>query len=213
MRMTKRLACGAILACGALAGCTTGDIYVPSDPILQEVPAPGPYSSGGVSPSASSSGGTDFAATIESALATENGVANLGPAPSASGTPLDADTLNLTLYTIEQQKIDARIAQEELDRARSQLVVVEPEAVPRTVEGVNIALYAQRTTNAVGEPVYGRSVVGRVRSGCARYASADEAQRAFLASGGPTRDALRLDPDGDGFACAWDPRPYRQLRL
>jgi hypothetical protein len=212
MRTTTRLACGAILACGALAGCTTGDVYVPSDPILRQVPTSGAYS-GAVSPSASSSGGADFAATIESALAAETRIVDPGLPPGASGTPLDADTLNLTLYTIEQQKIDARIAQEELERARSQLVIVEPQAVPRTVQGVNIALYAQQTTNAVGEPLYGRSVVGRVRSGCARYASADEAQRAFLAGGGPTRDPLRLDPDGDGFACGWDPRPYRQLRL
>ncbi len=212
MRMTMRLACGAILVGGALAGCTTGDVYAPSDPILRQVqptagPAPGAYS-----PSASSSGGADFAGTIESALA-EGGVANPGLPPAPSGTPLDADTLNLTLYTIEQQKIDARIAEQQLAEARSQLVIVQPESVPQAAGGVNIALYAQQSTNALGEPLYGRGVAGRVRSGCARYASADEAQRAFLASGGPTRDTLRLDPDGDGFACGWDPAPYRQLRL
>ena len=212
MRMKLKLACGAILACGALAGCTTGDVYVPSDPILRQVQPAGASAPGAYSPTAGSSRGGDFAGTIESALASE-GVANPGLPPSPSGTPLDADTLNLTLYTIEQQKIDARIAAQQLEEARSQLVIVQPESVPQAPGGVNIALYAQQTTNAVGVPLYGRSVVGRVRSGCARYASADEAQRAFLASGGPTRDALRLDPDGDGFACGWDPAPYRQLRL
>jgi hypothetical protein len=28
-------------------------------------------------------------------------------------------------------------------------------------------------------------------------------------AGGPRRDPLGLDPDGDGFACAWDPTPFR----
>jgi hypothetical protein len=30
-----------------------------------------------------------------------------------------------------------------------------------------------------------------------------------LANGGPERDKEGLDPDGDGFACGWDPRPFR----
>ena len=39
--------------------------------------------------------------------------------------------------------------------------------------------------------------------------SSDLAQKAFLSRGGPERDILLLDPDGDGFACKWDPRPFR----
>ena len=35
------------------------------------------------------------------------------------------------------------------------------------------------------------------------------AQEEFLRTGGPERDKLGVDPDGDGFACAWDPRPFR----
>jgi hypothetical protein len=45
--------------------------------------------------------------------------------------------------------------------------------------------------------------------GCDRYRSKDEAQQDFLAKGGPERDAYGLDPDGDGYACGWDPRPFR----
>jgi hypothetical protein len=44
---------------------------------------------------------------------------------------------------------------------------------------------------------------------CAKYASPDLAQQAFLERGGPERDRLGVDPDGDGFACSWDPRPFR----
>ena len=35
------------------------------------------------------------------------------------------------------------------------------------------------------------------------------AQQAFLEAGGPERDRKGLDPDGDGYACAWDPTPFR----
>jgi len=193
----------AALAFGALAACTSGDIIVPSEPVLRQVP----------SPSASSSGNRDFATTIENSLASP-GVVNPGAPPlNAAGTPLDADTLNLTLYTIEQQKIDARIAEQQLLEARSQLVIVQPTGVPQQDPAVNIALYAQQTTNAVGEPVHRRNrSAGLGAGGCSRFQSADEAQRAFLASGGPERDPRNLDPDGDGFACRWDPTPYRLLR-
>ncbi len=201
----------AILACSALAACTSGAITVPSDQVIREIPPPGASTPATLSPSASSSGGSDFTRTIETAIDGQSaGVVNPG-APPTGGTPLDADVLNLTLYTIEQQKVDARIAEEQLAQARSQLVIVQPGSVPREAPGVNIALYAQRTTNPVGTRVYQRNAVASLRGGCGRYATADEAQRAFLASGGPENDPLRLDPDGDGFACAWDPKPYRDL--
>jgi hypothetical protein len=133
--------------------------------------------------------------------------------PSVRATPIDADSLNLTLYTIEQQKIDARIAQQELDAARAQLVIVEPGPVPQANSAVNIALFAQQTTNRVGERVYSRNLGARATAtgNCRRFRTADEAQRAFLEAGGPQRDTYGLDPDGDGFACGWDPTPYRRL--
>lgn len=201
----------AVLACGVLAACTSGGVNAPSEPILREVQ---PFGGTGAMTSASSSGGaTDFTGTIESALAEDGTPGAASVPPGAQATPLDADFLNLTLYTIEQQKVDARIAEQQLADARSQLVVVEPGALPSRVEGVNIALYAQQTSNAVGEKRYARSVGAGLSSACGRYKSADDAQRAFLANGGPQRDPQNLDTDGDGFACKWDPTPYRQIRL
>ena len=98
-------------------------------------------------------------------------------------------------------------------RNRAQYVVVEPTALPERTgsSGPNIVEYAIATTNAVGQPMYSRSSIRLTspEAACRRYKSPDLAQEAFLNSGGPTRDPKGLDPDGDGFACAWDPRPFR----
>jgi hypothetical protein len=210
----------AVLALAVLAGCATGDISVPRDPVLQQV-TPNYGAMPTTSASSAGGGGMDFTSTIETALAEPGAApapAHMGavtacpgcPPINPSGTPLDDDSLNLTLYTIEQQKVDARLAQQQLDAARSRLVVDRPGSVPQGVAGVNIALYAQQSGNAVGERVYARR--GGGGGACGRYPNADAAQRAFLAAGGPASDSLGLDPDGDGFACKWDPTPYRQLR-
>ena len=80
-------------------------------------------------------------------------------------------------------------------------------AIPQPV----LVEYALSTTNGVGEQVYTRSGIrlSSYDAACKRYRSPDLAQEAFLGSGGPRRDPKGLDPDGDGFACAWDPRPFR----
>jgi hypothetical protein len=197
-----------LLICGLLAACTSGPVTVPDDPILSEVPyggAPAP------------AGGDAFTGTIEGALASDGTVpANMTLAGSASGTgrALDDDRINLMQWTLEQQKIDAAIAERDLANARSQLVVVQPGPLPPHPEGVNIALFASQTTNAVGQSIYPRGVGARVSGvgNCGRFRNADAAQRAFLSGGGPEADRYGLDPDGDGFACKWDPTPYRALR-
>lgn len=99
-----------------------------------------------------------------------------------------------------------------IERNRSQYVVIQPGALPvRPGEtGPNIVAYALATNNAPGVALYNRSGNGRnAAANCARYGSPDLAQEAFLESGGPDRDRKGLDPDGDGFACTWDPRPFR----
>ncbi len=202
---------------GLIAGCTSGAVSVPRDQILYEVPS---STQAGAQPRFAQSGRSgsasgDFTGRIEAALAAPAADSAEAPTivtPNVEGTPLDDDHLNLNEYTLEQQRIDAAIAERELAAAREQLVIVTPgETVPE-VRGVNVALFANQTTHAVGEKRYSRSINPfRSRGRCARYASADAAQRAFLAEGGPERDPLNLDPDGDGFACGWDPEPYRRL--
>ena len=103
-------------------------------------------------------------------------------------------------------------------RNRAQYEVVQPSELPEREgeEGPNIVAYALRTTNPVGVPLYRRLTLfdpqGRMERNCARYPSADQAQIDFLERGGPERDRLGLDPDGDGFACSWDPTPFRSVR-
>lgn len=103
---------------------------------------------------------------------------------------------------------------ERLAAAQSELVVIEPEALPQR-ESANVAAFAMATTHKPGQRVYRRGAGSRSEraSGCGRYRSKDDAQRAFLAAGGPNRDRLGLDPDGDGFVCGWSPLPYRSLQL
>jgi hypothetical protein len=101
---------------------------------------------------------------------------------------------------------------ERLARNRAQYTVIQPTAVPeRTASGPNIVQYALSTTHNPGTQMHTRSSLRFTdpQVACARYASSDLAQEDFLASGGPQRDRKGLDPDGDGFACAWDPRPFR----
>ena len=102
---------------------------------------------------------------------------------------------------------------ERIARNRAEYVVVQPEALPTRPgdTGPNIVEFALATTHAPGVQMYKRSGLS-VRSenaACGKYASPDQAQQDFLAKGGPERDRMGVDPDGDGFACTWDPRPFR----
>lgn len=89
---------------------------------------------------------------------------------------------------------------------------VPPAQLPaRAGDKANVVQYALATNHAVGTPMYERSSL-QLRSpekACASYASPDQAQAAFLDAGGPDKDRKGLDPDGDGFACSWDPTPFR----
>ncbi len=106
----------------------------------------------------------------------------------------------------------ARLAQ-----MRAQYQQIEPRSLP-TRSGAaqpNIVAYALATTTPVGERVYpriGLNILSRHERNCRSYASADQAQIDFLSRGGPKSDRRGLDPDGDGYACDWDPARYRKVR-
>lgn len=112
----------------------------------------------------------------------------------------------------EQRSIEED--REFIQENRQRYEQVEPEALPaRRDTGPNLAAYALNSTQSVGTPLYSRlgiNAEARYTRNCAKYASPDQAQRDFLSRGGPERDRLGLDPDGDGFACTWDPAPFRK---
>ncbi|RBO53455.1 hypothetical protein DSD19_08690 [Rhodovulum sp. BSW8] len=103
---------------------------------------------------------------------------------------------------------------ERLEQQREQYTFIQPEPLPprQGGNGASIIEYALSTTNPLGQQVYkrGRAVAPETLARrCAKYGSDDHAQEAFLKNGGPERDRLGIDPDGDGFACYWDPSPFR----
>lgn len=107
---------------------------------------------------------------------------------------------------------------ERLERQREAFEVVQPQALPERPSGSSgpsIVEFALSTTNSVGQPMYRRSGTvsdSKYQRACAKYTTSDQAQEAFLKSGGPRSDRQGLDPDGDGFACSWDPTPFRMAR-
>ena len=111
-------------------------------------------------------------------------------------------------HSIESDK--ARIAEN-----RAQYAVVQPTALPSRSGSnqLNVVAYALETQHPRGTQVHRRlgfASVARTQRNCAKYNSADDAQLEFLTRGGPTRDRLALDPDGDGYACDWNPAKYRR---
>jgi hypothetical protein len=89
--------------------------------------------------------------------------------------------------------------------------VAPPLPEGMAVLGANVVAFALSTDNAVGERVHARFPLrlGRPEVRCRDFRTTDLAQDWFLTNDGPERDRAGLDPDGDGFACNWDPERYR----
>lgn len=99
--------------------------------------------------------------------------------------------------------------------------VVAPAVVAQAGQRVaaqpvpDLTRYANHERQAPGQAVYQRagSSAARAAQLCSAFGSAEAAQRTFILAGGPVIDPRGLDPDGDGFVCGWDPRPYRAAGL
>lgn len=133
------------------------------------------------------------------------------PAPTAANTAGISDENDFDAVAGRQSIASdkARIAAN-----RAQYAVVQPTALPTRAGTAqpNVVAYALETSHPRGTQVHRRiSLVSANKSArnCAAFSSADEAQIDFLARGGPIKDRKGLDPDGDGYACGWDPAPYR----
>ncbi len=151
--------------------------------------------------------------------------AGIGTGASDAGAPLSAIDApapasgNPTLS--DEQDFDAVSSREsiESDAERLAAAAAAREVAPVTDlpdrpanTGPNIVAYALSAPNVKGQEWYSRSFLSgqrRFERNCAGYNSPDAAQRDFLERGGPMRDPRGIDPDGDGFACGWDPAPFK----
>ena len=134
----------------------------------------------------------------------------LNPPPPSLDNPAISDENDFGAVASRQSiESDAR----RIAANQQQYEVIAPIALPeRRGNQANIVPYALSTSHPRGTKIYRRLGVGlgpRSQRKCAGYASADLAQVDFLGAGGPEKDRLNLDPDGDGYACGWDPRPFR----
>lgn len=169
--------------------------------------------------------GEDDSVSVEEAAPALDGadpVAGAGAAPEADATVTPGPEAVASSGISQENDFDAVGAQRSIEgdaariaQNRAQYKVVEAEALPQRTDagGPNIVEYALATQHPPGTQVYRRigiNLENRSNRNCDKYASADQAQADFLERGGPERDRLALDPDGDGFACAWDPRPFRK---
>lgn len=112
----------------------------------------------------------------------------------------------------ERQTIESDA--ERLKQNQEVYTLVKPTNIPRRpgTNIPNVVEYALITNNPVGTTIYERRFKSQARfeRNCNRYVSDSSAQEAFLGAGGPEKDQFGIDPDGDGFACRWDPGPFRR---
>ena len=104
-----------------------------------------------------------------------------------------------------------------IERNKAHYTVDQPGALPTRSGGSDVSAaiqFALSTTHPVGSQMYKRSGL-KFRSpdaACQKFGSDMEAQEQFLAAGGPERDRKGIDPDGDGFACGFNPAPFRAAK-
>ncbi|WP_170573253.1 hypothetical protein [Ruegeria atlantica] len=156
----------------------------------------------------------DLASATAAALASTSDQPTYVPEPSPVEDPINnaiSDEQDFEAVS-GRRTIESDAAR--IEENRQTYEVVAPTAVPaRGTNGQpNIVQYALNTSNPVGTQLYSRAgfnLQAKAQRNCARFPSPDQAQIEFLANGGPQRDRKGLDPDGDGYACGWDPSLFR----
>ena len=121
--------------------------------------------------------------------------------------------LDLSQFSQEQQKVEREQAAKLREELKAGRVVLEGDGREKIgVKSVNLAVFARNVSNKVGEKIYFRNFLGtEVNSGCKKFLNKNAAQIFFLKNGGPKNDYHKIDTDGDGFACKWDPEIYRKI--
>lgn len=133
-------------------------------------------------------------------------------APANEGSALGiSDTQNFAAVT-SRETIEENKARLEANKAN--YVQIQPAALPEREKEAQVSIVVSNAVNApnrLNERIYERGAPKPevTDAACMSFTSEEKAQETFLAAGGPKRDPKRLDPDGDGFACKFDPTPYQ----
>jgi hypothetical protein len=200
--------------------------YGPSQNAYGALPPAGQTTPGGLPPS--------VIAAVDAAQPGAQPLQPIAPLPSqqapVAGTPGVASAAAAAARPVnnsgisDENDFNAVASREtiESDKARieankAQYVQIAPGALPERTDTNAVSPvieYAINAPNRLGESIYDRGgiALGSTDKACARYSSSAAAQEAFLKAGGPKRDPKNLDPDGDGFACRWDPTPFQKAR-
>ena len=138
-------------------------------------------------------------------------IPSVAPQPGTLGISDEQDfTAVAARETIETDK-------QRIEANKAQYQQIAPTALPERDAAAAVSpviQYVLSAPNRLGEPIYQRRAVkpDAHLKACQRFATEEAAQEAFLKAGGPTRDTKKLDPDGDGFACKFDPTPFQKAR-
>ncbi|UWR21552.1 hypothetical protein [Sulfitobacter sp. S190] len=200
------------------AALAQSSVPAPAGVSAQPLPAPGSAEATAAQTSAVLAQTDPDAAARQAAAAANSGVAPVNASPS---NPAPA-VLDSATGISRENNFDAVSGQRSIESDaqriaanRAQYQVIQPQAVPeRTATGPNIVAYALATSHPVGTKLYSRfslAPAAKYNRNCGQFKHQDQAQIAFLAEGGPERDPKGMDPDGDGYACTWDPSVYRNV--
>lgn len=162
----------------------------------------------------------DIAAEAAAALALADSNSGVAPVQASPSNPAPTQVSNTGIsdendFAAVSGRESIESDAERIARNKEQYQQVAPTAVPERDGNAspNVVQYALNTSNPVGNRIYSRSgfnLADKATRNCAAFPSPDQAQIAFLDAGGPQKDRRNLDPDGDGYACAWDPSPFRR---
>lgn len=230
--IAKHLRYGSVLA-GLVLGLAACAPSIPdsSGPSTRDLRAAQRSAVSAVTPATGLSYATDLPATTvqEQAISTSELAAAGIPVSGAAAAPVASAVAPAPapvpgsggIRISDEQDFDAVASRESIEtdkerlernRAAYQEVAAAPLPTRSGQSNTRVIDFALATSNPVGQAVYKRPAkqnMDKFYRACAKYPSQDVAQDDFLKSGGPARDSKGVDPDGDGFACYWDPTPFR----
>ena len=114
---------------------------------------------------------------------------------------------------VQRESIESDI--QRIKENEEKLVIYDPIDHPDKEGLSDVVSFALSTKHTPGTVLFRRNTLFFNRESylerCDSFADSEAAQQAFLDAGGPDDDDLNLDPDGDGFACSWNPEKYRLI--